>query len=526
MCYFTPSIDVLDSNNILQWGHENIIHSYALSLLFIIPVITMILNFFIKEMLASKISLIALSINLFISIYFTNLEFKGWNNISANFKINLWDWVSFNLDGLSIFYVLLTSILMLVCYILIIYIKTDEKLYLQCILFMTLLFNLVFTIQDIFGFYLFFEAMVIPMYILIGVWGSRYEKVKASYYFIVYTIGGSAILLLGILLTWAYTGTTSLPLLANIALPEQLENFLFLGFFLSFAAKIPLIPFHIWLPLAHVEAPVAGSVILAGLLIKLGTFGFIKFAFLLTPNSCIIFAPLIIVFSVISIIYASLSTIRQTDLKRVIAYSSVAHMGVATMSLFTLTALGVAASIVLQLAHGLVSSALFILVTILYNHHHTRSIPYYSGVAISMPLFATAFVFFSLCNIGIPLTGNFVGEFLSLMAGFNYGPWLAAVSLTGIVLSACYALFLVSRVCYGKASMYLTELKDMNRIETVIMISFTVLILIMGIFPNLLLDIIIPDLILPSPRTTPALANVFETFPNILNLNYKSSSGN
>ena len=169
-------------------------------------------------------------------------------------------------------------------------------------------------------------------------------------------------------------------------------------------------------------------------------------------------------------------------------------MGVATLALFTLTRLGLSASIILQLAHGIVSSALFILVTILYNHHHTRAIPYYRGVALTMPIFSTMFVFFSLCNIGMPLTGNFIGEFLSLMAGFNYSAWVAIISGTGVILSACYALFLVSRVCYGKASMHLKEIRDMNRVETLLMVSFSILILVMGIFPNLMLNIIMPGL--------------------------------
>jgi len=217
-------------------------------------------------------------------------------------------------------------------------------------------------------------------------------------------------------------GTSDYLLLIKTHITENAQYFIFLAFFLSFAVKIPLIPFHIWLPLAHVEAPVAGSVILAGLLIKLGAYAFIRFAIPLTPIAASYFAPLIIVLSILSIIYASLTTIRQTDLKRIIAYSSVAHMGVATLSIFTFTKIGLNASIFLQIAHGLVSSALFILVTILYNHHHTRVILYYRGVTLSMPIFSSFFIFFSLCNIGMPLTGNFIGEFLSLYASYLYSP--------------------------------------------------------------------------------------------------------
>lgn len=435
------------------------------------------------------------TVNMYILNFFSSLIalysfFSPTKNLLTSYTVNLWKPINLTIDNLSIWYIVLSSFLMLVIIILIENIKNMHKEYIACLSSMALLLNLVFMIQDIFVFYLIFESMVIPMFILIGVWGSRSEKVKAAYYFIVYTIAGSLILLIAILQIFNKYGTTSFELLELIEFDRYLENLLFLGFFLSFSAKIPLIPFHIWLPLAHVEAPLAGSLLLAGILIKLGTYGYIKFALALTPNACAQFAPFMIMLSIISIIYASLSTIRQTDLKRVIAYSSVAHMGVATLSIFTMTKIGVAGSIFLQIAHGLVSSALFILVTILYNHHHTRTIAYYRGVALCMPIFSSFFVFFSLCNIGMPLTGNFIGEFLCLYAGFRYSFWVSFFSGLGVILSASYALFLVSRVCYGGASKYLKWVRDINKIEGLVLLTLTFLILLMGIFPNIILSIL------------------------------------
>lgn len=355
---------------------------------------------------------------------------------------------------------------------------------------MLFLLNSVFTILDLLGFYISFEAIIIPMFLVIGIWGSREEKIKAGYYFFIYTAAGSVLLLLSIMfLNYSY-GTTDYLLLLKISINEHWQYLIFLAFFLSFAAKIPLVPFHIWLPLAHVEAPVAGSVILAGLLIKLGAYGFIRFALPLTPLATKFFAPFIITLSIISIIYASLSTIRQTDLKRIIAYSSVAHMGVATLAIFTLSSIGIQASIFLQVAHGIVSSALFILVTILYEHHHSRLVKYYKGITLTMPLYSISFLIFTLANIGVPLSANFIGEFLSLLASFGISSIISIIASFGMILSASYALFLMGRICFGQFSFYLKYVRDLNEYEFFISFILIFFTLCLGIFPNLILNII------------------------------------
>lgn len=401
----------------------------------------------------------------------------------------LWP-IQFGIDGISLFFIILTAILMPICFIISeTKIFVHNKLFVLCYLFMLLLLNSVFSILDIFGFYISFEAIIIPMFLVIGVWGAREEKIRAGYYFFLYTAIGSILLLISILYISYTHGTTDYLLLIKQTIEEKWQYFIFLTFFLSFAAKIPLVPFHIWLPLAHVEAPVSGSVILAGLLIKLGAYGFIRFALPLTPIAAQYFAPFIITLAIISIIYASLTTIRQTDLKRIIAYSSVAHMGVATLAIFTFSSLGIQASIFLQIAHGVVSSALFILVTILYEHHHSRLVKYYRGITLTMPIYSAVFLIFTLANIGTPLSANFIGEFLSLLAGFGINSVAAILASSGMVLSACYALFLMGRICFGQFSPYLNNTRDLNEYEfgvAIILIFFT---LLLGVFPNLILNL-------------------------------------
>ena len=423
------------------------------------------------------------------------------NPLNGNFQflttINIIWPINFGIDGISLFFIVLTAVLMPICFIISeTKILVHNKLFIICYLLMLLLLNLVFTILDIFGFYISFEAIIIPMFLVIGIWGSREEKIRASYYFFLYTAAGSVLLLLSILYLYGAYGTTDYLLLIKQTINEKWQYLIFIAFFLSFAAKIPLVPFHIWLPLAHVEAPVAGSVILAGLLIKLGAYGFIRFALPLTPIAAQYFAPFIITLSIISIIYASLTTIRQTDLKRIIAYSSVAHMGVATLAIFTFSTLGIQASIFLQIAHGIVSSALFILVTILYEHHHSRLVKYYRGVTLTMPIFSSVFLIFTLANIGVPLSANFIGEFLSLLASFGVNSIAAILASSGMVLSACYALFLMGRICFGQFSPYLKFTRDLNEMEFGVAFILILFTLILGLFPNLLLYYINPAVIL------------------------------
>lgn len=345
----------------------------------------------------------------------------------------------------------------------------------------------VFSALDLLLFYILFEGILIPMFLLIGIWGSREEKVRASYYFFFYTLIGSVFMLLGIFQLYDIAGTTDYQTLLNIKLPESTQKWIFAGFFLSLAVKIPMVPFHIWLPQAHVEAPVSGSVILAGVLLKLGGYGFLRFSWPLLPAASEYFAPLIITLSGIAIVYGSLTTCRQVDFKRLIAYSSVAHMGLVTLGLFTHTIEGLVAAVFLMLAHGIVSSSLFIAVTFLYERHHTRLIKYYRGITITMPIFATMMLVLTLTNMAIPLSCNFVGEFFSLLAAFEYSLVIGVLAASGMVLSAAYSLYLYNRICFGDASNYHLFPRDLNRREALAMAPLVILIFFLGILPSVII---------------------------------------
>lgn len=390
----------------------------------------------------------------------------------------------FAVDGISVFFLILTALLTPIC-ILISWgsIKFLIKEFLLCVLFIEILLMGVFTILDLVGFYVLFESILIPMFLIIGVWGSREEKVQAAYYFFFYTFIGSVFMLLAIFTLYNSAGTTDYQILCCLEFNKETQYFVFLGFFISFAIKIPKIPFHIWLPQAHVEAPVAGSVILAGVLLKLGGYGFIRFSWPLLPNAAEFFAPLIQTLSLLAIIYGSLTTCRQVDLKRIIAYSSVAHMGLVTLSLFSHTVQGLVSAIYLMLAHGLVSSALFIAVTFLYERHHTRLVKYYRGMVVTMPVFGGLMMALILANASIPLSCNFIGEFLSILAAFEYSFFVGVIASLGMVLSAGYSIYLYNRVCFGVPSNYLRYSRDLNRCEFYTLFTLVFLIYLMGIFP-------------------------------------------
>jgi len=298
----------------------------------------------------------------------------------------------------------------------------------------------VFSVLDLFFFYIFFESILIPMFIIIGVWGSRQRKIHAAYQFFFYTLFGSIIMLIGIIVIYFNTGTTDIQVLAQTEFSEMRQIFLWLSFFCSFAVKVPMLPVHIWLPEAHVEAPTAGSVILAGVLLKLGTYGIIRFMIPMFPYAMIYFTPLVFTMCVIAIIYSSATTIRQIDLKKIIAYSSVAHMNFALLGLFTNNSMGIEGSLFLLLGHGVVSSGLFLCIGILYDRYHTRNILYYGGLVQTMPIFSIIFLIFSLANIGFPGTVNFIGEFLVLVGTFKLNTTVAFLSATGMVLGAVYVI--------------------------------------------------------------------------------------
>lgn len=466
--------------------------------LFLIPIIGFILVAFIKDANTNK------KLGLFVSLLTFLESLRLWyifdytnNDFQFQYKI---DWISFGnlnfnillgIDGISLIFIILTTLLIPIC-ILTSWesIKSNIKIFILSFLGLEFLLIGVFTILDLFGFYILFEAILIPMFLVIGIFGSRIQRIDAAYYFFFYTLIGSVLMLLSILYIYTISGTTDYLTLLEYSIDPSIQIILFLGFFASLAVKIPKFPFHIWLPQAHVEAPVAGSVILAGILIKLGGYGFIRFTLPLLPYASSFFTPLIFTLSILAIIYASFTTLRQTDLKRIIAYSSISHMGIVSLAIFTLTAIGIEGSIFLQLAHGIVSSALFILVTVLYDRYHTRLVKYYRGVVMTMPLFVSIFFFFSLANIAVPLSCNFIGEFLCLLATFNVNSFIAIIASFGIVLSAAYSLFLFNRISFGSFSPHLSLQSDLSKREFFVLLPLLLLTLLLGIFPNIALDLI------------------------------------
>lgn len=397
----------------------------------------------------------------------------------------------FAVDGISIFFIVLTALLTPICIIISLNsIKYLVKEFILCILLIEFLLMGVFTVLDLVGFYILFEGVLIPMFLIIGIWGSREEKIQASYYFFFYTFIGSVFMLLAIFVLYSYAGTTDYQALCSLRFENSLQYFIFLGFFFGLAIKIPKMPFHIWLPQAHVEAPVAGSVILAGVLLKLGGYGFMRFSWPLLPDASEYFSPLIQTLSIFAIIYGSLTTCRQVDFKRIIAYSSVAHMGLVTLGIFSHTIQGLVAAVFLMLAHGLVSSALFIAVTYLYDRFHTRLVKYYRGAAVIMPLYGALLLVLLLANASIPLSCNFVGEFMSLLAAWEYSFIVAGLASLGVVLSAAYSIYLYNRICFGGPSKYLYFKRDLNRREFYALIPLVIIIYLMGIFPFPVVDII------------------------------------
>nr|YP_009295536.1 NADH dehydrogenase subunit 4 [Mastocarpus papillatus]AOL58020.1 NADH dehydrogenase subunit 4 [Mastocarpus papillatus] len=394
------------------------------------------------------------------------------------------------IDGISLFFILLTTFLIITC-ILVSWssVQTNLKDYLICFLILEFFLIQVFSVLDLLLFYIYFESVLIPMFLIVGVWGSRERKIRAAYQFFLYTLIGSLLMLLALLNIYFQTGSTDFQISRSFQFSELNQIFLWLAFFASFAVKIPMIPFHIWLPEAHAEAPTSGSVILAGILLKMGGYGFLRFSLPMFPIATIFFTPLIFTLSLIAIIYASLTTLRQIDLKKIIAYSSVSHMGFVTIGIFSLNIQGVEGSILLMLSHGLVSSALFLCIGILYDRHKTRVIKYYSGLIQVMPVFGVFFLFFTLANLGFPGTGSFIGEILILLGSFQANMTLTFFSTIGTVLGAAYSIWLFNRIIFGSLKLkYFLYFQDISRREFWILSPLATLILWMGIHPNSFLN--------------------------------------
>lgn len=402
------------------------------------------------------------------------------------FSININYFVG--VDNISIFYIILTTFLIISCVFLArkIHYRVKE-MYILLFLLELLLFNS-FINMEIFLFYLFFEIVLIPMYLIIGIWGSQKRKIAAATQFFLYTMFGSFFLLIGIILLAYLTGTTNILYLKSYFFSHEIEKILFVLFFFSFAAKVPMFPFHLWLPKAHVEAPTIGSVLLAGILLKLGSYGFLRFSLFLFPNASWFFSPFLMIIAIISIIYSAFVTMRQCDLKRIVAYSSISHMNFLIGGLFSNSISGLGGSLLLQIAHGLSSSALFICIGILYDRYKSRNVYYYGSLITIMPFFSFMFFFFNLANLGFPGTVNFVSELLIMIGVFIHAPSLSFFFLVSIFFSALYSFVLINRSLYGEASPFINYFYDLTRREFYILLPYMLFILLLGLQPNYLLE--------------------------------------
>ena len=346
-----------------------------------------------------------------------------------------------------------------------------------------------FASLDMLMFYLFFEGVLIPMFLIIGIWGGA-ERVYAAFKFFLYTLLGSVLMLVCMLVMYQQSGTTDIPELAAFDFAPTLQFWLFLGFFASFAVKVPMWPVHTWLPDAHVQAPTAGSMILAGVLLKMGGYGFLRFSLPMFPEASDLFAPMIFVLSVVAVIYTSLVALAQSDMKKLIAYSSVAHMGFVTIGIFSMNEQGIAGAMFQMISHGLVSAALFFCVGVVYERLHTREISAYGGVVDAMPRYAAFFMFMMLASVGLPGTSGFVGEMLVLVGAWNRANWVAVLAATGLILGACYMLWLYRRVVFGRAEKpEILDLEALSSREFLIFVPLTVFVLWFGVYPSTLLDI-------------------------------------
>jgi proton-translocating NADH-quinone oxidoreductase chain M len=392
-------------------------------------------------------------------------------------------------DSISLYFIVLSTFLIPVCIIASWEsIKYRMKEFLLLLFFVEFCLVNVFSVLDLLLFYLFFEAVIIPMFIIIGVWGSRLRRISASFRFFLYTLAGSVFMLIALLYIYVTAGSFNLYALYDLRYPLAIQIPLWLAFFCSFSVKIPMFPFHVWLPEAHVEAPTAGSVLLAGILLKLGGYGFLRFSLPLFPEASVYLAPFVFLLSLLAILYGSLTTIVQVDLKKIIAYSSVAHMNFVTLGLFTNSLEGIEGAIFLMLSHGLVSSALFLCVGFLYDRHGSRLLRYYGGLATLMPIYSSFLFLFMLANLGLPGTSSFVAEFLVLIGGFCSNSFVGVVASIGVILSAVYNVWFYNRLCGGPISPALTRFSDINRRETILLFSLAVPVIYLGIKPDYLLS--------------------------------------
>lgn len=446
-------------------------------------------------------TLVTFFLSVFIWIFFdrTNfhyqfvIKFLPWcfdlPDVLGHFRLTLF---ILGVDGISIFFILLTTFIMPLCLLTSWqYELVQIKEY--CLYFLLLEFFLIlsFTALDLLIFFVFFESILIPMFFIIGIWGSRERRVRAALLFFLYTLVGSIFLFFTLLIVFYDVGSTNFYILTIVSIESEKQIILWVLVYVAFMIKIPTVPAHIWLPEAHVEAPTAGSVILAGLLLKLGGYGFLRILLPMFPAATVFYVPMADTFSIISIIYASLTTLRQIDLKRIIAYSSVAHMNLVVLGIFSGNIEGVSGSIFLMIAHGIVSSALFFLIGTLYDKYGTRFTCYYGGLVQTMPVFSTYLLLFCLANIGLPGTCNFVGELVVFAGLVEKSFVILMIAVTGIIFSVLYTMLLFNRIAFGNFNkMYVKTYTDLTRREVATIIPLAVLTIVFGIFPDLIFDTI------------------------------------
>ena len=473
-----------------------------LSIILLIPIIGIFILMFIKgdnensisniKQTALWISFLNFVVSLFILFSFDqdnpNFQFQ-----ESHFWLN--NIISYDLgvDGISLLFIILTTFLVPICILASFKsITFSIKEYLISFLALEVFMIGVFVSMDIVLFYLFFEGGLIPMFLIIGIWGGE-RRVYSTFKFFLYTLAGSVFMLLAIIFMYWETGTTSIPQLMQYNFNYDAQILLWLAFFASFVVKIPMWPFHTWLPDAHVEAPTAGSVILAGILLKLAGYGFIRFSITMFPDASLYFAPMIFTLSIIAIIFTSLIALVQKDMKKLIAYSSVAHMGFVTLGIFTFTLQGIEGAIIQMISHGIVSAALFLCVGVIYDRIHSREIDRYGGLVSRMPIYSFSFMIFILASLGLPGTSGFVGEFLVLLSLFSINTYFALFATTGVVLAATYSLLLFRKVIFGKLIKDdLKDMLDLSRREIIIFIPLIILTLFIGIYPKPVMNIIEP----------------------------------
>ena len=468
-----------------------------LSSLILLPSIGAIFIFFSKNKdknnISSKyLSLFVSLVNFLLSIYlwysfdknnvdFQFVEERRWLVGFINYKVGI--------DGISILFIVLTTFITSICIFSVNHtVKYRLKDFLIAILLMETFMIGVFSSLDLVIFYLFFEGGLIPMFLIIGIWGGD-RRVYSAFKFFLYTLLGSVLMLVAIIFIYWQTGTTDIAQLYSIGIDVKYQNLLWLAFFSSFAVKTPMWPLHTWLPDAHVEAPTAGSVLLAAILLKMAGYGFIRFSIGLFPIASEYFTPLIYLLSLIAIIYTSLVALMQEDMKKLIAYSSVAHMGYVTLGIFTLTQQGIQGSLYQMISHGMVSAALFLSVGVIYERMHTRLINDYGGIVTIMPKFAFMLMIFALASLGLPGTSGFIGEFLILLAAFEKNYLVAVIASLGVVLGAAYILWLYRRVVFGEIkNKELKKMTDINKIEILILLLLALPILYFGFYPEPILN--------------------------------------